>query len=259
MDKRINIQELLDWYIWAGVTETCSDLVCLNGENKNESVIQVSKIPTPNNKQLPSKNEFTLSQNAKDLCQKANNIQELKDILDKFDGCSLKKTATNTVFGSGSCCAKLMFIGEAPGADEDRCGEPFVGRCGKLLDKIFESIQIKRGDCYITNVLPWRPPGNRTPTDEEIAVCLPFLKKQIELINPDILVLLGGIALKSLMNSNDPISRTRGKWLEYEINSNKKIPVLATYHPSYLLRSPAQKSKTWIDFIRLKKKLYESS
>ena len=183
-------------------------------------------------------------------------MEELKQILLSFEGCNLKNTAASTILGEGNPKAKLMLIGEAPGADEDRLGRPFVGRCGKLLDKMLEAIHCRREDCYITNILPWRPPGNRTPTDEEVAVCLPFLKRQIELIQPDVILLLGGIALKSVMDYTESISRARGKWLEYS-TEDKNIPVLATYHPSYLLRSAAQKSKAWIDLIRLQRKLAE--
>lgn len=178
--------------------------------------------------------------------------------MQNFDGCNLKSTAASTVFGCGNSQAKIMFIGEAPGADEDRVGKPFVGRCGKLLDKIFSAIGLARENCYITNVLPWRPPGNRTPTDDEIAICLPFLQRQIELIHPDFMLLLGGIALKSVMDCNDSISRSRGKWMSYTLDDGKEVAALATYHPSYLLRSSAQKSKVWIDFLRLKKKLDET-
>jgi DNA polymerase len=175
----------------------------------------------------------------------------------KFEGCNLKNTAASTVFSQGNNNAQIMFIGEAPGADEDRLGAPFVGRCGKLLDKMFDAIKIKREDCFITNVLPWRPPGNRAPTDEEIAICLPFLIRQIELIKPKYIVLLGGIALKSVMETDDTISRARGKWMEYSISDDCKANVVATYHPSYLLRSTSQKSKVWIDLLRLKNKFTE--
>lgn len=258
MNKQINIQELLDWYIWAGVSETCSDEVCLQSEQK----ISIDFPKTNRSSETTSHKTTTQTQsgvvkNAKDICLKATTLSELKDFLNKFEGCNLKNTAANTVFGEGSESAKIMLIGEAPGADEDRIGKPFVGRCGKLLDKMFDAIQINRNDCYITNVLPWRPPGNRTPTDEEIAICLPFLKRQIDLIKPDFILLLGGIALKTVMDSNESISRTRGKWLEYTTDENKIINVLATYHPSYLLRSTAQKSKVWSDLIRLKIKLSE--
>ncbi|MBP3687893.1 MAG: uracil-DNA glycosylase [Alphaproteobacteria bacterium] len=267
MDKQINIQEALDWYIWAGVTETCSDEVCAFNK-ENQPVIPKTSVsvgrPSAPVAQVQASGALALSsstalKNAKDVCLKATSLEELRKLLENFDGCNLKNTAASTVFGDGSNKAKIMLIGEAPGADEDRIGKPFVGRCGKLLDKMFTAIELNRADCYITNVLPWRPPGNRTPTDDEIAVCLPFLKRQIELIEPDFLLLLGGIALKSVMDCADSISRTRGKWLEYSISSQKTAYVLATYHPSYLLRSTAQKSKVWADLLRLKKKIEETS
>lgn len=266
MDKQINITELLDWYLWAGVTETCADLPCLSVEKEETFVLPNNKAnqqssavkPIP----LEAKNilkvapqTFPASNSARDMSLKAENLQALKEIVENFDGCNLKNTAASTVFGDGSATARIVIIGEAPGADEDRIGRPFVGRCGKLLDKMLAAIDVKREDCFITNVLPWRPPGNRTPTDEEIAICLPFLKRQLELIKPDYMLLLGGIALKTVMDTADTISRTRGKWLEYNITSETTAQVLATYHPSYLLRSCAQKSKVWADLLRLKQKI----
>lgn len=266
MDKQINIQETLDWYLWAGVDETCSDLPCLMGAEEvikpavsvNVSAIEQSSAAAA--KPVISVQPFSaVSKNAKEQCSKAQSLQELRDIMQNFEGCNLKKTAASTVFGDGAEKARVMLIGEAPGADEDRIGKPFVGRCGKLLDKMFTAVGLERSECYITNVLPWRPPGNRTPTDDEIAVCLPFLKRQIELIEPDYILLLGGISLKSVMDTADSISRTRGKWLEYKTDSGKIINVLATYHPSYLLRSTAQKSKVWADLLRLKIKIRETA
>lgn len=258
MDKQINIEELLDWYIFAGVTETCSDSFCLtdNNEPLNTSSIKNTNKNNVSEKVITPKKSLA-SKNAKDICSKANSLSELREIMQTFEGCNLKNTAASTVFGQGSENAKIMFIGEAPGADEDRLGAPFVGRCGKLLDKMLEAIKVKREDCFITNVLPWRPPGNRAPTDEEIAICLPFLVRQIELIKPKYIVLLGGIALKSVMETEDTISRSRGKWMEYTISENYKVNVIATYHPSYLLRSASQKSKVWIDLLRLKNKFTE--
>jgi DNA polymerase len=257
MNKQINIQELLDWYIMAGITETCSDSFCLIDCNEKSNTPLYS---TNNNTITKERNTFpkqsTASKNAKDICATAKSLSELKEIMLKFEGCNLKNTAASTVFGKGNEHAQIMFIGEAPGADEDRKGAPFVGRCGKLLDKMFDAINIKREDCFITNVLPWRPPGNRAPTDEEIAICLPFLIKQIELIKPRYIVLLGGIALKSVMESEETISRARGKWMEY-VTEDNKAQVVATYHPSYLLRSASQKSKVWIDLLRLKNKITE--
>ena len=260
-DKQINIAELLDWYILAGVSETCADKVCLSLNANNSTVTQTTvrqKSVSPNTSvtsSFPSIVPSAAVKNARDICTKAQNLDELRELLINFDGCSLKNTAASTILGDGCACAKIMLIGEAPGADEDKIGKPFVGRCGKLLDKMLSAIQIKREDCYITNVLPWRPPGNRTPTDDEVAVCLPFLKRQIELIKPDFMLLLGGISLKSVMDCPDSISRTRGKWLEYVLSDGKVVQVLATYHPSYLLRSAAQKSKVWADMLRLKKKI----
>ena len=264
MDKQINIQEALDWYIWAGVDATCSDEVCISALKEEKPAAQASNTL---NKQAPSFSQKAPSstnpsvsyilKNAKDVCSKAQSLKELKDLLIQFDGCNLKNTAASTILGDGDIHAKVMLIGEAPGADEDRQGKPFVGRCGKLLDKMLSAIHLEREKCYITNVLPWRPPGNRAPTDDEISICLPFLKRQIELINPDFILLLGGISLKSVMDTADSISRTRGKWLEYAVSENKNINVLATYHPSYLLRSTAQKSKVWADLLRFKKKIDE--
>jgi DNA polymerase len=258
MDTEINIEELLDWYMWAGVTETCSDAPCLMQDIQKFPSASVTTGNMPTNAPKPVIQSFAdISKNARDICSSAKTLEELKELLLKFEGCNLKTTAASTVFGSGNPQAKIMLIGEAPGADEDRAGLPFVGKCGKLLDKILASIQLNREECYITNVLPWRPPGNRTPTDEEVALCLPFLKRQIELIRPEILLLLGGVSLKSVMDVNDSISRARGKWMEYSIDSDTKAAVLATYHPSYLLRNSAQKAKVWADFLRLKKKISE--
>ncbi len=260
MNKQIDIKELLDWYIFAGVTETCGDEVCLNcDKGEKEKIITpnlIEKTTTP----VSVKNiiQSNASKNAKDVCNKANSIDELLDILLKFNGCTLKNSAASTILGDGNRNADIMLIGEAPGADEDRIGKPFVGRCGKLLDKMLEAIEVKREDCYITNILPWRPPGNRAPTDDELAICLPFLMKQIELIKPKYILLLGGIALKSVMDTPDSISKTRGKWLEYKLKDGQSINVLATFHPSYLLRSSSQKSKAWIDLLRLKKKIEEN-
>ncbi len=270
MNTQINIKETLDWYIWAGVVETCADEVCLNSSSDNlQFSLSVPKQPLPVTPALeksyiaPSPVKISphlaafdnIAKNARELCSKASSLPELRELVQQFDGCNLKKTAASTVFGDGSPQARVVLIGEAPGADEDRIGSPFVGKCGKLLDKMLAAININRADCYITNVLPWRPPGNRTPTDEEIAICLPFLKRQIELIKPDFLLLLGGIALKSLLDIPDSISRTRGKWLDYVIDEQKSAQVLATYHPSYLLRSPSQKAKVWSDLLRLQKKM----
>ena len=150
-----------------------------------------------------------------------------------------------------------MIIGEAPGADEDRVGEPFVGRSGHLLDKMLQSVAIHREDCFITNVLLWRPPGNRTPTDGEVAVCLPFLQRQIELVKPRVLLLLGGSAANAVLGNAESISGMRGHFMDYTTANGTVIPALASFHPAFLLRSPAQKAKAWSDMMRLQRKLAE--
>ena len=185
----------------------------------------------------------------------ADFLEELKKMVEEFDGCALKLTANKTVFGYGSGTARLLLIGEAPGADEDRSGIPFVGRSGQLLEKMLKAIGFDRNECFITNVLPWRPPGNRTPTEGEIAVCLPFLKRQIDLVSPEAIMILGGSAANALLDNGEPISRMRGKWLEYKKSDGGKVPVLASFHPAYLLRNSGQKAKAWVDMLRMKQKL----
>ena len=180
-------------------------------------------------------------------------MDELRTAVENFDGCALKLTASHTVFGDGNPNARLVLVGEAPGADEDRIGRPFVGRSGHLLDKMMNAVGMDHSAYFITNVLPWRPPGNRTPTSAEIAVCLPFLKRQIELVNPEYISILGGSAANALLDNQEPISRLRGRWLEYEKSDGEKIQVLASFHPAYLLRNTAQKARAWSDLLRLKK------
>jgi len=187
----------------------------------------------------------------------ASTLDALRAELTAFDGCALKKTALNLVFGEGSPSSGLLLIGEAPGADEDRAGKPFVGRSGQLLDKMLAAIGItSREQYYITNVLPWRPPGNRTPTDMEIAAYQPFLQRHIELVQPRIIVLLGGLATKTLLARTEGITRLRGKWYEITV-IGKTIPVLPVFHPAALLRNPAQKRQAWADMLSLQAKLEE--
>ena len=170
----------------------------------------------------------------------------------RFEGCPLKRTATQLVFADGAPGAALMIVGEAPGAEEDRAGLPFVGRAGQLLDKMLAAIGLDRTKVYIANVVPWRPPGNRTPTTQEAAVCLPFIRRQIELCAPRILVTMGNPSTQTLLNVKDGITRIRGAWREYEIAPGRTIPVLPTLHPAYLLRSPAAKRYAWADLRALK-------
>lgn len=181
-------------------------------------------------------------------------LAELEEAAAAFDGCPLKRTAKTTCFARGSAEAKVMLIGEAPGRDEDLQGKPFVGRAGKLLDKMLAAIGLDETNVYITNTIYWRPPGNRTPTPQEIASCAPFLIRQIELLAPDLIVLLGGAAAKSMLETTEGIMRLRGKWKLYRAK-DRDIPALATLHPAYLLRSPEAKRLAWRDLLMLKERL----
>ena len=163
----------------------------------------------------------------------------------------------NTVFSDGNPEAKVMLIGEAPGADEDRQGKPFVGVSGQLLDRMMATIGLDRTSFYITNILFWRPPGNRTPTSTEVASCLPFMKRHIELINPSAIMLVGGLSAKTMLNRTEGILRQRGKWANYQLNSERAIPALPILHPAYLLRQPAAKRQAWMDLLSFQKKLEE--
>lgn len=198
---------------------------------------------------------------ARASAEAAADLASLRDALARFDGCSLKTTATNLVFGVGPCPAEVMLIGEAPGRDEDREGVPFVGASGRLLDAMLAHVGLSREEnVYITNILPWRPPGNRQPTDAEIAACLPFLEQHIALVAPKILVFLGGTAAKTLLARSEGITRLRGKWYEYSSPALEKaglapIPAMATLHPAYLLRQPAQKRAAWKDLLSVRQRL----
>jgi DNA polymerase len=183
-------------------------------------------------------------------------LEALREALEAFEGCALKETALHTVFSDGNPQARLMVIGEAPGADEDRLGKPFVGISGQLLDRMLGAIGLDRTSVYITNIVPWRPPGNRPPTSQEISLCLPFVERHISLIAPQLLLVVGGTAAKSLLAAPKGITKLRGQWLPYH-NAYLETPVevLATFHPAYLLRSPSQKREAWKDFLKLQERL----
>ncbi|AQX27670.1 MULTISPECIES: uracil-DNA glycosylase [unclassified Bartonella] len=191
---------------------------------------------------------------AVEIAKNAQTLDELKSALLSFNGCSLKITAKNTCFSDGTAGSPLMLIGEAPGREEDIQGIPFVGKAGILLNKILASIGFTRQNVYIANTIPWRPPGNRTPTPREVALCRPFIERQIFLAKPRILIALGGTAAQFFTGVQSGIIRIRGKWLTYE-NEDLKIPVMPTFHPAYLLRTPSQKKLTWIDFLEVKNHL----
>lgn len=248
MENKFNIKQVLEFYQEAGVNATFSDTAGFLTPQKEEAGPRLAITTLAQSAQSASKN-------AKDICLLAPDLETLREKMQAFEGCTLKLNAKTTVFGAGDSKASLMIIGEAPGADEDRQGLPFVGRSGQLLEKMLQAIGLNRKDVYITNILPWRPPGNRTPTDAEVAVCLPFVKRQIELIAPKILLLLGASAANALLDNTDSISRLRGHWFAYKTSKDAKIEALASFHPAYLLRNSAQKSKAWADFLRIAKKL----
>lgn len=188
---------------------------------------------------------------ARDIARSANTLDELRDALDRFDGCNLKLTATRLVFADGNPQARVMLVGEAPGRDEDIQGLPFVGRSGQLLDRMLAAIGLDRTSVYIANVVPWRPPGNRTPTPQETGICRPFIDRQIELVDPDFLICLGGAAAKELMATSEGILRLRGRWRDFD-TGKRTIRAMATLHPAYLLRQPLQKRLAWRDLLALK-------
>jgi uracil-DNA glycosylase len=191
---------------------------------------------------------------AREAAAAAKNLDELRTLLENFQGCGLRATATQLAFADGNPQGHVMFVGEAPGYEEDITGRPFVGRSGKLLDRMMEAIGLDRTKAYIANVVPWRPPGNRTPTPQETAICLPFIRRQIELADPDILVCLGQPATQTLLGTREGITRTRGRWFKYDTGT-REIRAMATLHPAYLLRQPLQKRLAWRDFLALKKAL----
>jgi DNA polymerase len=186
----------------------------------------------------------------------ARTLAELEAALHGFEGCALKATASHTVFADGNPEADLMLVGEAPGAEEDRRGLPFVGASGQLLDRMLAAIGRDRGQVYITNVLPWRPPGNRTPSPAEIAACLPFALRHIALVRPRLVVAVGGVSAKALLDRPEGITRLRGRSTELMIDGlDQPVPVFATFHPAYLLRQPAQKRLAWTDWLHIAERL----
>ena len=255
IDPRI---ALLKWYGDAGVDEGIG----------NRPVDRYAASQTPRSMERPLASNTALSepklmraqtdiaQSARDIAGAALSLTALRDAFAAFDGCPLKETATNFVFADGNAQSRLMLVGEAPGMEEDRRGVPFVGPAGRLLDKMLAAIGMDRSACYVTNILPWRPPGNRNPTAAEISVCLPFVERPIELMDPEVLVFLGGTAAKTLLDTREGIMRLRGRWFNYKLNNIDKIVASrAVLHPAYLLRSPGHKGETWRDLMAIKERL----
>ena len=199
-----------------------------------------------------------LIEDARALAARCTTIAELEAAIRGFEGCALKRTAKNTVFADGVQGAPVMIVGEAPGGDEDRLGKPFVGVSGQLMDLMFEAIGMSRArDLYITNILFWRPPGNRTPTLAEQAICLAFTRRHIELAKPKVLVLAGGTSAKAILDTTEGIMRLRGKWTSLKLDDGSEVPTIPTFHPAYLLRTPASKRQSWWDLLAIDKKLKE--
>lgn len=193
---------------------------------------------------------------AREAAGAAPDLAALRAALEHFDGVALRRTATNLVFADGNPAARVMLVGEAPGADEDRLGLPFVGVSGQLLDRMMAAIGLDRTSFYITNVCFWRPPGNRKPTDAELAAQKPFVERHIELVAPQVLVLVGAASAQGLLQTTEGITRLRGRWFEYRTPGlAAAIPALPIFHPAYLLRQPAQKRETWRDLLKLKSRL----
>lgn len=206
-------------------------------------------------KKMPETAEIS----ARALAQAAADLETLRSVMAEFDGCTLKRTATQLVFADGRPGSRIMLIGEAPGEGEDRIGRPFVGRAGQLLDRMLSAIGLDRQNVYIANVVPWRPPGNRTPTLQETQICLPFIERQIELADPEYLVCLGGSAARAILGVRRGIMRARGSWLPYPGQTGRDIQALAMLHPAFLLRQPAHKRFAWADMRTLARTLESPS
>jgi len=241
-----NLAEVLRFYDFAGVDEAIG-----------ESPIDRTTAPPPAPSAAPAASGPV--ETAYGLAAAAETLDDLKSAMEGFDGCGLKKTATNLVFGDGSPEARIVFVGEAPGAEEDRTGVPFTGPSGKLLDRMLGSIGLDRSGVYITNTVFWRPPGNRSPAPQEVAVCMPFLERIIELIDPEILIAVGGPAATALLAQGEGVGRLRGRWFTYATpRLSRPVQATAIFHPAYLLRTPEKKRLAWRDLIEIKKKLGSS-
>ncbi len=274
------MRALLDWYVRAGVDQAMDDAprdryreaaaataapAAVAREPVPEAVAPSSapaptaaapSEPSPPAPPAPLLAPGDATWSAHEIAAACTTLDQLVAAVRAFDGCALKRTATNTVIGDGNPAARLMIVGEAPGAEEDRQGLPFVGPAGRLLDRMLASIGLDRSAVYITNMLPWRPPGNRSPTAEELAICQPFLERQIELIAPRILVLVGGIAAKALLGRREGITRLRGQWFPFSTpRLEGTIEATATFHPAYLLRTPSAKREVWRDLLAIEDKM----
>jgi DNA polymerase len=266
-DPAPTVQQLLAFYLEAGVDCALTDApvnrlsdpdIAIPAGNETappKPVRMAAATPAAPGEPTPSPEAAIVS--AREAARTAPTLEVLRDLLEKFDGCALKSTATRLVFADGNPQARIMFVGEAPGREEDIEGLPFVGRSGQLLNRMIAAIGLDRTSAYIANVIPWRPPGNRTPTPQETQICLPFIQRQIELVNPDVLVTLGNPSTQTLLSTREGIMKTRGKWFDYDTGT-RVIRALATFHPAYLLRSPSYKRMAWQDLRAIAKALEET-
>src|ERR1700692_3195616 len=257
------VQQLLAFYLEAGVDCALTDepvnrlsdpdaVAAASETAPPRSVRPAAPIPAARAEAAPAPETAILS--AREAARTAPTLEALRALLENFDGCALKSTATRLVFSDGNQQARIMFVGEAPGREEDLEGLPFVGRSGKLLDRMMAAIGLDRTSAYIANVIPWRPPGNRTPTPQETQICLPFIQRQIELVHRDVLVTLCNPSPQSLLSTREGMMKTRGRWFDYDTGT-RVIRALATFHPAYLLRSPSYKRLSWQDLRSIAKAL----
>ena len=253
MTERMQLIAALEWQLAAGADEAV-------GESPTDRFASVRR-PSPPPQSRPVPTAPPAAEHPRRAVgppgpEAAGDLDELRRAVQAFEGCGLKRTATNTVFGEGPKDAVLMIIGEAPGADEDRQGRPFVGVSGQLLERMLAAIGLARTDVYITNTLYWRPPGNRDPSTEEIAACRPFTERQIALVAPRILVALGAPAARTLLQTTEGIMKLRGRWMRYERPGlPAPIDLMPMFHPAFLLRSPARKREAWRDLLSIRTRL----
>lgn len=265
METALSPAELLQFYVDYGADEAIGDLPLDRFQAVTEKIAALPSFTPSAPVAAPPPDAvtgaFEAMGDARELAASAKTLDELKAALESFKGMSLKRTATQIVFSDGVPTAKIMLVGEAPGADEDRIGRPFVGLSGQLLDKMLAAIGLSREtNVYISNVINWRPPGNRSPSDAELALSLPFIQRHIEIINPEVVIFVGGVSAKALLQTSQGITRLRGKWTDYKTDGlAKPVPAMAIFHPAYLLRSPAEKGRAWADLLKLKSFLKEKS
>ena len=266
-DPAPTVQQLLAFYLEAGVDCALTDEPVNRLSDPDIAIPAASDVAPPRPVRMaaaipalsgePAMAPEAAMVSAREAARTAPTLEVLRELLEKFDGCALKSTATRLVFADGNPQARVMFVGEAPGREEDIEGLPFVGRSGQLLNRMIAAIGLDRSSAYIANVIPWRPPGNRTPTPQETQICLPFIQRQIELVNPDVLVTLGNPSTQTLLSTREGIMKTRGKWFDYNTGT-RVIRALATFHPAYLLRSPSYKRMAWQDLRAIAKALEET-